>query len=97
MKEPAIKRCAQCWQWRAIELFRGASGKIVRSCEGCRRRYYGWTNKSLKERLAASPRRKDETPKGQVRFMARSGNRKLGGLPSTISERGTCPPTCGFY
>jgi hypothetical protein len=27
----------------------------------------------------------------------RSGNHKLGGIPSSITSRGTCPPSCTFY
>jgi hypothetical protein len=34
-----MKRCTQCWRMRRDEWFISASGREVRACKQCRRRY----------------------------------------------------------
>lgn len=91
-----MKRCAQCWQFRPNGYFLGARGAPIRTCVDCREKYSGWSSKTLTEKLYGKTR-VDSPPAGYVLWMSRSGNKKLGGLPASISERGTCPSSCGFY
>jgi hypothetical protein len=53
--------------------------------------------KTLEEKLAGVPPRVDAPPTGRVLWVSRSNNQKLGGIPASWSERGTCPPSCGLY
>jgi hypothetical protein len=53
--------------------------------------------KTLEEKLAGMPPRVDAPPTGRVLWVPRSNNEKLGGIPASWSERGTCPPSCGLY
>jgi len=41
--------------------------------------------------------RVDPKPTGLIRFNRESGNSKTGPIPTSMSERGTCPPSCSFY
>jgi hypothetical protein len=66
-------------------------------CETCRERYGSWSSKSLIEKVATIPPRRESSPTGRMLWMPRSGNAKLGGIPASMSERGTCPPSCGLY
>ncbi len=43
------------------------------------------------------PPRVDASPTGRVLWVPCSNNQKLGGIPASWSERGTCPPSCGLY
>jgi hypothetical protein len=94
-----VKRCPQCWRDKPVSAFRRrkAGFPLTRLCLDCRKRYGGWEAKTLREKLAGAAPRVDPAPTGRVTFARRSGNRKLGGIPSSISERGTCPPSCGLY
>ncbi len=95
-----MKRCPQCWQEKPASAFqrsRGTSTALTRQCDVCRLRYASWGDKSVAEKLAEQPARVDPAPTGRVRWMPRSHNVKLGGLPASMSERGTCPPSCGLY
>jgi hypothetical protein len=92
-----MKRCAQCWKKRRNAEFVGARGLPVNMCAACRAKYSNWGGKSVDERLAAAPRRDDPPPTGAVLFVRRSHNRKLGPIPLSISEPGTCPTGCALY
>lgn len=94
----ASKRCPQCWKVKPLEAFAKVRGEgWARTCAVCRRRYGGWTALSFTEKLARMPARKDLRSTGRVLWVASSGNEKLGGIPASMSERGTCPSTCDLY
>lgn len=96
--EEALRRCPQCWKKKPRFAFIAKDdGKVFRMCNPCRERYRGWTKKTLEEKLALAPPREDPAPTGRVRFVRSSHNEKLGGIPASWSERGTCPPSCGLY
>lgn len=94
---PLEKRCNQGWHVRPIAEFLGPGGRVYQDCASCRARYRGWSKKTLAEKLAARGPRADAPNAGRVLWVARSTSRKLGPMPTSISERGTCPPSCGFY
>jgi hypothetical protein len=100
MPQPKSKdQCPQCWQPRTWpEDFIGARGAPVRWCRVCQARYRGWGKKSLAEKIA-TPRRGVPVGDGQLRarLFVRSGNRKLGGIPSSMTARASCPASCSFY
>lgn len=54
-------------------------------------------SKTSAEKLDARPKRHDPASTGRISFIPKSGNRKLGPIPTTYSERATCPPACMFY
>jgi hypothetical protein len=92
-----LRRCGQCYRYKTYTSFIGARGAPVRMCEACRRHYGSWNTKTLGEKMRHIGRRKDPAPTGQIIWSLRSGNKKTGPIPVSISERGTCPPSCGFY
>jgi hypothetical protein len=92
----AEHRCSQCWRWRDARLFVGVNGQRVRRCKGCRRKYANWTSKTFDEKLAAQRKRPVTGTGYRVGFVLRSGNRKLGGLPASTTDRASCPTTCAF-
>lgn len=87
-----MKRCNQCWQKRPDRSFIGARGLPVTWCKGCRAR------RDADGYVRAEPRRGLRT-KGttRVRWSDCSKNRKLGGIPASITSAETCPDTCGFF
>lgn len=97
--------CNQGGHWKpAVEFKRG--GKRRQDCNACAERgkllYAG--NMTMAERIAAikvaNPRidRKVDAHDGpRVIFRLKSGNKKLGPIPVSISEPGTCPRSCTFY
>lgn len=90
-------RCVQCWRPKPAASFIGARGKPIRTCADCRAKYSGWSSKSLEEKLRARARRRPERITGRVVWSPSSKAHKLGGIPASMSERGTCPPSCGLY
>ncbi len=92
-----LRRCDQCWDWKPEGQFVGARGGVVRMCADCRGKYRGWERKSLEEKVAARGPRVDAPPAGYVLWTPSSHVDKLGGIPASWSERGTCPPSCGLY
>lgn len=95
---PSKKRCNQCWTEKPRADFVGADGKErAKNCNRCRAKYRGWSGKTAAQKLATRAPRKDPPPTGRVVFVAESKNRKLGAMPVSYSERGTCPPACMFY
>jgi hypothetical protein len=99
MPQPTERdRCPQCWQKRAYpEDFIGARGAPVRWCRFCREKYRGWERKTPRERAEIARRGVPAGPALRAKLFVRSGNRKLGGIPSSMTSRGTCPPSCSFY
>lgn len=95
MASLALRRCQQCWRFKSLESFT-SRGRAVRRCAPCRTRYSGWTQKGLAAKLGSAARH-DPEPTGRVIWSDRSGNAKTGPIPVSISERGTCPPSCGLF
>ncbi len=95
--QPGERFCNQGYHAAPAVMFARPGGGFTQDCSACRAKYRGWSKKTLAEKLAARAPRVDAAPVGRVLWVARSHNEKLGGIPSTISERGTCPPTCGLY
>lgn len=91
------RRCRQCNRDKAAAEFVNAKGCTVTRCAYCRHKYRNWQNLTLTEKLARTEKRVDATPTGRIIWTPRSGNVKLGAIPASISERGTCPPSCGLY
>jgi hypothetical protein len=90
-------RCAQCFQPRARKHFVGAKGGIVGRCDVCRSRCGRWDKMTSAERLAVPRRGVPVAPGLRARLYTKSYNRKLGGIPASVTSRGTCPPSCSFY
>ncbi len=90
------KRCTQCWRWKPMIAFVGARGGIVRMCSACRTKYAGWTRKSFEEKLAMKRRAFAEAGELRVIFTPRSGNKKTGPIPVSMTGRGSCPDACAF-
>lgn len=87
-----MKRCSQCWTEKPASAFIGARGKPVNWCMECRaRRDAGG--------YVRAPARKGLRKDGELRvtFSLRSGNRKTGPIPVSISSSETCPPSCSFF
>ncbi len=92
-----LRRCPQCWKRRAEGEFVKTDGTLSRLCLRCKERYRGWTSLPLVEKLARIGPRVDQVRTNRVVWAPKSGNRKLGGIPSSISERASCPPSCSLY
>lgn len=92
------RRCPQCWKIKAWpRSFIGARGAPVRMCVRCRKTYGNWAGKTPAEKLAAKRKGVPDASAYLARLFVKSGNRKLGGIPSSITARGSCPPSCSFY
>lgn len=89
----AQRRCAQCWKDKPLAAFIGKRGKLITWCSTCKARLGPGNTYTL------APRRLDLPTRGALRvtFKLGSQNRKLGGLPCSITSAETCPPTCGLY
>jgi hypothetical protein len=97
------KRCNQCWKFRPITSFtskdapKGGHPILGNTCSICRRKYRGWTTKTFDEKLAAR-RSRPATGNGyRVGLTLRSGNRKTGPIPVSITDRASCPSTCALH
>lgn len=91
-----MKRCNQCWRRKPASDFDGGT----QDCKSCRAKYRGWAKLSKPERamrVIEFGSRTEPESTYRVLFVLRSQNRKLGGIPSTMTDRGTCPPACSFY
>jgi hypothetical protein len=88
----AARLCSQCY--KAVPLA-GFGPKSVKNCTACKVRYSAGTGGN--GRLSV-PRR-DLPIDGEARYtwVPRSGNAKLGPIPTCIASAESCPPTCGFY
>lgn len=88
-----MKRCAQCWRERPRSSFL-SRGREVQRCRTCRRRYrFGAATKPNR----AGERRGLRDRVLRVRWVALSQNKKLGGMPASITSGATCPPSCSFF
>lgn len=93
------RRCPQCWNVKPYpSAFIGRRGVPIKKCSSCTDRYNGWSTKTTEARAASSSSRIGVPDLGvlRARLMLRSGNRKLGGIPASITSRSTCPPSCIF-
>jgi hypothetical protein len=92
------RKCEQCGVTREWPReFLGAKGKPILFCTTCRARYRNWS-KQTPDQKASFPR-VGVPVLGELRvtLYRDSKNRKLGGIPASVTSRNTCPPTCGFY
>lgn len=89
-------RCSQCWKWRKVRFFRGAAGNLIKKCSICAKKYANWGSKTLAERERATSPRSGIRSDGEllVSFARKSGNRKTGPIPVTMTAASTCPPSC---
>lgn len=80
--------CNQCYRARALRLF----GKRLKNCGVCAKK---WGRGGYRR---AEPRRGLPTA-GEARYTwsARSGNAKLGPIPTCIASADSCPPSCSWY
>jgi len=91
------KRCPQCYCDKHLDDFQKRSGGLARYCAVCRKRYSNWSQKTIVQKLEGMSPRIDQASTGRVLWVPCSKNQKLGGIPASWSERGTCPPSCGLY
>jgi hypothetical protein len=92
------KRCVRCWKVKAWpQSFIGKLGKPIGECTTCRAKYSGWAKKTPEERLAVGRRGVPKSGALRARLYKRSFNKKLGGIPNSVTSRDTCPPSCSFY
>lgn len=87
--------CPQCYRDRPLADFISRSGdRFVRRCIGCRERYDAWPGLSVAQRRA----RMKPKPRPGIGFMAalviNSKNRKLGGIPVSMTDMASCPTAC---
>lgn len=97
---PSAKRCVQCFKRRAWpEMFIGARGTPILRCRFCQRKYRSWSKLSLEQRAAHARARPASLPVGghRVMFNLRSGNRKTGPIPVSITDPSSCPTSCAFF
>jgi hypothetical protein len=98
MTAKVTKRCAQCWKLKEWpRLFLGARGAPIKTCTACRKRYAAWSRKTPEEKLAIPRTGVPNLGELRASLFVDSKNRKLGGIPASITSRSTCPPTCSFY
>ncbi len=89
------RRCPQCYRffpWPSS--FMGARGVPVLRCVTCTKKYLGWERKTDAEKTAAQTKRARTGDGFTVTFVSRSLNRKLGGIPVSITDQRSCPPSC---
>lgn len=89
-------RCSQCWKWKNVAFYKGASGNLVKRCRPCTKKYANWGSKTLEERERATSPRAGIRSDGPllVSFARSSGNRKTGPIPVTMTSARTCPTSC---
>jgi hypothetical protein len=96
------QRCNQCWTPRPIADFtstkapRGGHPIVGTICVACRRKYRGWSRKTFDEKLAAQSARPATGNGYRVGLTFRSGNRKTGPIPVSMTDRASCPSSCSF-
>ncbi len=86
----SARRCTQCWREKPLDQFRGARKEVVQWCRSCRSLYKDGAG------LRESRRVDICSTEIRVRFTPRSGNSKLGPIPSTMTSGETCPDACGL-
>lgn len=89
-------RCSQCWKWRKTKFFLGKTNNLVKRCDVCTKKYKNWGSKTLEERERATSPRSGISSTGELRvaMAVKSGNRKTGPIPVTMTAASTCPPSC---
>lgn len=97
MPTEAEQLCPQCWKDRPASSFIGKRGLPVNWCSTCRGLYGNWSAKTQEEKDAIPRVGVPALEELRVAFYAKSGNRKLGGIPTSITSRNTCPPSCGMF
>lgn len=97
------QRCNQCWEPRPLADFtstrarRGGHPVVGNTCAWCRSRYRGWSKKTFDERLALQRKRLATGNGYRVGLTLRSGNRKTGPIPVSMTDRASCPSSCSFH
>jgi hypothetical protein len=92
------RRCPQCYQPMPAVKFVGRDGWITRLCRKCREKYTRWEKMTLEEKAHAAGSKHPPTRLyGRMSFQLVSQNKKTGPIPVSMSEPGTCPPSCAFY
>lgn len=85
---PGKRKCDQCGRLKPLAQFVGARGVPIRTCKRCQKLYRsGGRAPTRRWRL-------DKLDATRVRFVLKSGDRKLGGIPATYSAGATCPDAC---
>jgi hypothetical protein len=89
-------RCSQCWKWRKSKFFVGKQGNYTKRCQDCYKKYSRWDRMTLEERSRATSPRSGISSAGELRvsFARKSGNRKTGPIPVTMTAASTCPTSC---
>lgn len=82
-----MRRCTQCWKPKALAEFEGTRKALVQWCKDCRQLYRSGDRRFTR-------RGGLDSPELRVLFAQRSGNSKLGPIPSSISSGETCPDAC---
>lgn len=96
-------RCNQCWRWKPVGAFLGpmkhGRRHVKANCTECGSKYAGCDKKSLEERQALSDSRKGLEADGPLRvfFTLKSGNRKTGPIPVSMTSASSCPPSCSYF
>lgn len=96
---PMTNACRQCGKPTPPGGFIGKRGGVVTWCPECREHYANWHKKTPEERRAV-PTRGVEALEGseyRARLFLDSKNPKLGGIPTSITGRASCPSSCAFY
>lgn len=90
------RRCPQCAQWKAWPSdFLGAHGRPIGRCAPCRTRYAKWGELHPRERIKrVRPRRAPSGDGYTVTFIPLTSNRKLGPMPTSLTDEASCPPAC---
>src|SRR5580704_9601139 len=96
MSTGARVKCRQCCRERPVESFVGARGMPVQRCSRCRKIYSNWTTKTPEEKAMTPRTGVPASGRLTARLYRRSGNKKLGGLPASITSRDTCPDHCSL-
>lgn len=98
------QRCNQCWRWKPILAFFGKlkEGRLTikANCHQCTEKYRGFSGMTRAERDAiAGDSRKGLDTEGPMRvFLSlKSGNRKTGPIPVSMTAASSCPPSCSYF
>lgn len=91
------RRCPQCYRFHPYpSAFMGKKGKPIQRCQTCQAVYRGWEKKTPTQKRMARRRYFVGIGASRVSLVRSSNNRKLGAIPVSMTERGSCPDACGF-
>lgn len=98
MTAPALGEwCPQCTTTKPLESFVTKNGaRFARTCSDCRERYSNWAALTPAERRGRVKRRERSGTGYLVRWNPRSQNRKLGPMPTSMTDMASCPSACGL-